>query len=274
MTRHQQGFSLVELVVAMMVLGIVGIALTRMLISDSRFVSKVEAMLNARQAARAAMNTMVVELRMVANGGLSVAEQQRVTVRVPYAMGLLCDISGTTRFASLLPSDSITMATAVPDGVGWRAEDGNYTYHSATSVSVVASAPTRCTNEGISKVTGGQYVSMTVAGDTLSVGAVFFLYQTVQFRFAGSIDLPGRLGLFRQVGTQPDEELLAPFETGSAFEFYVGTAETPDVNPPVDLSTVVGLELKLVGASDQIPQGNVDPETFTLRTRVNFLNRQ
>ncbi|MFQ6047330.1 MAG: PilW family protein, partial [Gemmatimonadales bacterium] len=62
---QERGFTLIEVMIGMVVLAILGTALTQMLLSDSRFVNRQEAMLDARQAARAAMNIMTVELRLV-----------------------------------------------------------------------------------------------------------------------------------------------------------------------------------------------------------------
>lgn len=86
MTRR--GVTLVELLVTLLVLGFLGTALARLMISNSRFVSKQEALLEARQTARAAMNVMLPELRMVSDGGLVAADPDSVTVRVPYVFGI------------------------------------------------------------------------------------------------------------------------------------------------------------------------------------------
>ncbi len=71
MTRR--GFTLVELLIAMVVTALLGVALTTLLISDSRFVSRQQAMLQARMAARASMNVMTVELQLVSDSGLIAA---------------------------------------------------------------------------------------------------------------------------------------------------------------------------------------------------------
>ncbi|MCH7715793.1 MAG: type II secretion system protein, partial [Gemmatimonadetes bacterium] len=56
MKRNSKGFTLIELLIAATVTGIMGVALTQMLIHNSRFVAQTEANMNARQVARAAMN--------------------------------------------------------------------------------------------------------------------------------------------------------------------------------------------------------------------------
>ena len=88
-----RGFSIVELLIAFVVTAILATAMTRMLLTDSRFVSKQDAMMTARQTARAAMNVMAVELRMVSDSGLVAAAAESVTVRVVYSCGSNPDYS-------------------------------------------------------------------------------------------------------------------------------------------------------------------------------------
>ena len=77
MTRNSKGFTLIELMVGMIVTGIMGVALTQMLINNSRFVAQTEAMINARQAARAALNLLGAELAMVSDSGPTPARATR-----------------------------------------------------------------------------------------------------------------------------------------------------------------------------------------------------
>ncbi len=273
MNRNTRGFTLPELLVATIVMGILGVALTGILVNDSRFVSKVDAMMNARQAARAAMNTMAVELQMVSNGGLTVATGKRVQARMPYAFGILCNRSGSLRYAVLIPTDSLMYATASPDGMAWRDASGGYTFMNISGVED-ASLTSPCTSVGIQAPMGGRAIQITIIDDTLKVADVFYLHQTVDYRFSTSVEVPGRTALWRTQGTEPWEELLAPFDLSSAFRFWVAGSDTSLVIPPSDLSLITGLDLRLVGAAEVTPQGSSEPPSFEIRTRVNFLNRQ
>lgn len=282
MMHNRRGFTLAELLIATVVMGILGVAMTRILINDSHFVSKVEAMMNARQAARAAMNTMAVELQMVSQGGLQSADPTSIGVRVPYAFGIFCNgrQSGADwiRYAVLVPSDSLMYAAATPNGVGWRDATGPYTF---SSVSDVMPAPgtlqSYCTDAGIrlpdSRFTG-QFIQMRFSADPFTAGGVFYLYEDIGYRFSTSVEVPGRLALWRLRTGSAWEELLSPFDPSSEFRFYVTGGDTAQVAPPADLSTVTGLELRLVGASEVIPQGSSTHPSFEVRTRVNFLNRR
>ena len=280
MMRNNRGFTLAELLIGTVVMAILGVALTRILIGDSRFVSKVEAMMDARQGARAAMNVMGTELQMVSRGGLIAATRTRIRVRAPYAFGTLCDRrwngSRWIRYAVLAPTDSLWYATARANGLAWRDRSGDYTF---MGVGGVRSAPDGrrnfCTDSGIrlpDATYDGQFIQMRIANDTLAVGGVFYLYQDVRYRFSTSVDVPGRLGLWRRRTGDSWYELLAPFDPASEFRFYVAGGDTSLVGPPADLTTVTGLDLRLVGASEVIPQGSPRPPAFEIQTRVNFLN--
>ncbi len=281
MTRNTRGFTLAELLVATIVMGILGVALTQILIGDSRFVSKVEAMMNARQVARAAMNTMGVELQMVSQGGLTDASRTQVRARVPYAFGILCDRVPAgprwIRYAVLVPTDSLMYANAPANGMAWRNASGDYTFHDRNP-RVRDGNPARmalCTSEGIrTNLPKSRFIRMRISDDTLTAGDVFYLYQDIRYLFYTSVEVPGRLGLWRRRGGSIREELLTPFDPSSGFRFYVAGRDTSQIAPPADLTTVTGLEMVLVGASEVTPQGSPAPPSFEIRTRVNFLNRR
>ena len=87
---NSRGFTLVELLVGTVVMSVLGIALVRMMLSDTRFVSKQEAMVSARQTSRGTLNTMDVELRMISDSGLVTARPDSVRAHIPYAFGVSC----------------------------------------------------------------------------------------------------------------------------------------------------------------------------------------
>jgi prepilin-type N-terminal cleavage/methylation domain-containing protein len=268
---NSRGFTLIELLLAMTLTAILATALVRILLSDSRFVSLQDSMMAARNTARAAQNVLSVELRMVPDGGLVAAAAESVTVRVPYAFGIGCGIDGEDRVAALIPSDSLMYATAVPDGLMRREANGNYVQQNiigTTNSSNLAS----CTTNGVSLVPGGNLISIEPYA-AFQAGQIFFLYQTISFKFAASTDLPGRIGLWRRVNSNAYEELVAPFDSTTRFRFLVGSDPQPVDAVPADLSTIAGLEIRLVSESYVIPQGKSDYADFELPLQVAFLNR-
>jgi hypothetical protein len=95
----------------------------------------------------------------------------------------------------------------------------------------------------------------------------------MRYSFAPSGQLPGRIGLWRTVlATGRRDELVAPFDTSAKFQFLVGASLTLTGTPPANLTTVYGLRLVLVAASEQPPEGRANPTTFNLTTNVLFRN--
>ncbi len=271
-----RGFTLAELLVAMAVMAILGTALARLIISNSRFVSQQEAMLEAREAARAAMHSISSELRMVGDGGLLAAAAESVKVRVPIAFGMTCRTSGGAVVASMLPVDSATYASAAPAGLAWRDATGSYTVITL-SITVSASTDTAaCSVDSIRVVPGGWLIEITgiPGGQRPPSGSIFYIFEIITYSFRPSAELPGRIGLWRRTGSAPYEELVAPFDSTARFAFLLGANLDPTETVPADLDSVRGLELRLVGASDYPPQGRSSPSRFNLRTRVAFMNKR
>ncbi len=270
--KSRKGLTLTELMIAMVVVAILGTALVQMLVRNSRYVSRVDAMMNARQGARAAMNVVAANLRMVTAAGLLEATPKKVRVQVPYAWGVACLSVGGTTTLSLLPTDSMTYAAADPDGMAWWDVTTSKYQTIAPVDDLGPTDATLCAGEGITLVPGGSYVSILTLGDWPWPGSVTYLYEDLIYEFKASTELPGRIGLHVEQNGIPSE-LLAPFDTSAGFRFLIGPDLTPQANPPGDLSTVRGLELKLVGASEAAPQGGEAPQTFDLRSRILFVNR-
>jgi len=271
----RRGFTLVELLIAVIVAGILGTALARLLVSDSRFAARQQAMLSARSTARTALNWMAVELRAISDGGLLGASRDTVAVRMPYAFGTACNKGGADMLMALVPTDSLLYSLAIPDGLAWRRSTGTYAFVSGVSVSVSSDSAT-CAADSIRVISGGRLVG--VAGVPSGApfqpvpGSIAYLYQTVSYKFAPSTDLPGRIGLWRKAGAAAYEELVTPFDTTAGFGFLVGSSFAALDDPPADLSTVSGLELRLVGASEFVPRGADRAQMFELVTQIRFAN--
>jgi Tfp pilus assembly protein PilX len=270
---RRSGISLVELLVAMTLLGFVGLSILRTFTSQARFADLQTKRLDARAVSRAPVNLLMSEARMVETGsGVVSASASSVTLRVPVVMGLVCGNTGGATVLSLMPVDSAVLASASISGHAYRQESGVYAYTEA-SVTMSAATNSTCADESITTVGGGQMVYVTPQMPVGAVGTVAFLYQRVRYDFTNSTAFAGRVGLWRTQETSgATEELAAPFDAASRFRFYRLDQDTVDTGVPT-LSEIRGIGLELVGASERARFGRQTPETSRLQTAVFFMNR-
>jgi prepilin-type N-terminal cleavage/methylation domain-containing protein len=291
--RIRRGFTLVEIVITLTILGIVGAGLVKLILVQARFSESQMALRNARTVSRNAMNIMLTDLRMVQDkGGLLAASPESVTVRIPLAFGLVCTTGAPT--ISLLPVDSAMSAMAVYAGYAVRdSVSGEYSYTPTASptpvnnLTPITVTPNPCTMAGISPATYGtrtsRIVSLTdVPSGTSNVGWPAFIYQVVTYKFAASSAFPGanRRGLWRLVKSNNPaapvtDEIIAPFDSATAkFRFYVLNADVAQDAVPANLNDVRGVELVLAGSSNQPLSAGAQTKQATMVTGVFFKNRR
>jgi len=275
----RRGFSLVELTVALVISGIIGVALTRLIISQARFVSVGDAMMRTRSGARAALLAVATELRAVGDSGVIQAAPESITVRVPHAFGIACQQTGGTTVVALLPTDSAEFANASLSGYAWRDSTATWHYLAGATLASASASTAFCTGAAppVSVLSAPGWPARAIAvspNDPLTpVGATVFLYHTVRYAFAPSGELAGRRGLWRtEIGTGLREEIAMPFDNSSAFQFIVGPALTLQLTPPADLRQLYGVRLDVVMESERPPQGRSTNVRFNLPLQIVFRN--
>ena len=255
----RRGFTLAELLVGMVVLGVIGAALTRLFLSQSRFYDQEAQLRRARLVSRMAINTMLSDVRMVeATGGLVSATPTQVTMRVPYAMGVVCANTGAQTTLSLWPVDSTVYATAGFSGYGWRDSLGNVTYVEA-GTAVANDNASLCVAANVVTLPGGRVVGVrpplpATLPTVTAVGTTVALWRTT-------------------VVTGQTDELVAPFDTSAKFRFFVVGSDTAQAAVPSLLTNVRGLELGLTSQSDRAPEGATAPRQAQVVTAVFFNNQ-
>ena len=121
LTKPRRGMSLPEMLIAIVVFGIIGTASVRVLLSQTRYYDVQLKKRAARSVSRASVNMMLSELRMMESAaGVEAASATSITLRVPYAMGMVCGASGAAAVVALLPADSTVLANATASGHAWR----------------------------------------------------------------------------------------------------------------------------------------------------------
>jgi hypothetical protein len=267
------------LLIGMVILAIVGLALTGTLRSQARYFDHQKTSTLARAVARGPINRVVSDLRMVeARGGMISATSAQIEVRVPYAMGVVCGAgpNNTSTHVSLLPVDSAMFAAPGYSGYAWRGGDGVYRYKDDNNTKDVGTQSV-CTDSQIGVLTaeGAKTIKLSpMLPDTASYGTPVFLYRKIRYKFAASGMVPGAVGLWRtRMENGQSEELAAPYDATAKFRFFVGSSMTAQDNPPGDLSTVRGIELNMTAMSERAPSGAAAKQKAPFITAVFFKNR-
>ena len=282
-SRARRGFTIIELLVGIVLFAIVGALFTRLLTVQGRFFDRQGMGNAARNVSRASLNRVVSDFRMIeATGGVIAASSTSLTIRIPFAIGVMCANDAGSTVLSLLPVDSTTYANAGFYGYAWRNfNTGVYSYVESPATEVLgdAAAIATCTGVNITTVTNGKVVRVTpVLPVNAGLGTPVFLYSKVRYEFKASAAVPGKLGLYRTTiapnGALPSEELVAPFANTASWKFFtVNGGSVALVNPPANLADIRGLELHLDGISENIAPGQVTNETAPFTTAVFFKNR-
>jgi hypothetical protein len=276
--RIRHGISLTELLVGMVVLGIAGLSIARLMMFQSRYFERQSAAIQARSISRGPLMRLVADLRMVESaGGVIAASDTSLTVRAPYALGVTCTNIAGSMYVSLLPVDSAMYEGPGFSGYAWRQTNGSYTYVESGSplinildlnVCNIAVVSTLLTDQGrIAKI------PTPLADPPLSLGTPVFFFRRIRYTFAPSMSVPGTKALYRTVlATGSTEELAAPFASTAKFRYFT-TGRTPQANPPADLSTIRGVQLVLDGMSERVPTGALAKQKAQFTTAVYFKNR-
>jgi type II secretory pathway pseudopilin PulG len=279
----RSGISLVEVIIALTLASVLGATATAAFVTQSRFFDAQEKVDFARGVSRGAMNMIVTELRMLEQGGGIVsATRRRITVRAPYALGVVC---GNTLALTIsrLPADPMALETADYSGLAYRNRaTGTYTYveDKTTKPTPWKKGEITCAANGIAVYvdkggdSDGRVLEGSLPNPAPEIGAPVFLFQRVTYEFKASVTAPGRTGLWRRTEeTGIDEELVAPFDTTAGFRFYVNDAAVPTAEVPAQLNSITGIELNLDGLTEHAGNGGA-ARSVPLTTSVFFKNRR
>jgi prepilin-type N-terminal cleavage/methylation domain-containing protein len=272
----RRGFSMVELLVGMVIFAIIGAAFTKLMTTQGKFFDRQGLSNAARNVSRASLNRVVSDFRMIeATGGVVAATPTSLTVRIPFAIGVMCASANGRTHVTLLPVDSMAYASSNFYGYAWRNfTTGAYSYVEGGGTQVANGDAAVCTGQNITTVTNGRVVGLQpVAPVGASLGTPIFLYARVRYEFKASGIIPGKIGLFRtQIAA--NEELVAPFAATASWKFFVlNGGSVAQTNAPAQLSDIRGLELHLDGLSEYRAPGQSTYESAPFTTAVFFKNR-
>jgi len=230
--RSDAGFTLVEMLIATAISGIVGAAVVSLILGQNRFYAKVDATVTAEQNLRAVGDLIGSELRMGRPGDLIAATADSVSVRFDIYRAVVCDSTGAGQ-AVLYMYDSVPNPSVASGFVGTafvEAYDTTFAYQDAWTGTVAATgsgpkatcqaagAPDTAANTAYRTITGWSGFPEGVP----ERGAIVRRYGQLTYRFGTSMIGSGR-AVFR--GSQ---ELAGPFSSTSSFRYVMsdGTVAT------------------------------------------------
>ncbi|MEX2109405.1 MAG: type II secretion system protein [Gemmatimonadaceae bacterium] len=276
----RRGFTLLELLVGMVIFSIIGAAFTQLLTVQGRFFDKQGMRNAARNVSRGALNRVVSDFRMIeSTGGVIAASPTSLTLRIPFAMGVVCASNASSTAVSMLPVDSVIYNAPGFYGYAWRnAVTGAYTYTENQAVHDKTSGQNACNSVAITTLPEGRAARLTPVVAGSSLGTPVFLFRRIRYEFKASTAVPGKVGLYRTIifkdGSEEAEELVAPFGSTARYRFFVvGNNLTAQDDPPALLSDIRGIELHLDGVSEGTAAGKSTPESAPFTTAVFFKNR-
>lgn len=286
-SRARSGVTLPELLIGLVVVAIVAGALVKLLLVQSRFSDSQAAYRDSRSVSRDAYNIMMTDLRMVQDTlAIQGASKDSITVRVPYAYGIVCGTTAGITTVSLVPTDSALYALATYGGVAYRdSASGVFQFlpKGGSGAVTPALSTTTCSDSvagpGVDLVTfkgrSGTTVTVTPSLGAAQPGNPMFLWQEITYVFAPSVAYGSNVrGLFRRVTGGPTDEIIAPFDTSARFRFYVLNNDVSQTNAPSNLNTIRGLDLRLNAMSPRIPSGSTTPKLTKVMTAVYFKDRR
>jgi prepilin-type N-terminal cleavage/methylation domain-containing protein len=287
---RRAGFTLVELLVALVIAGLLTTALWQMVRAQTRFAAVESQREDAQANGRAALDVITGDVRAALPQGLISAKDSVLVMALPKAWGVLCAASTANSFIAAFPTmaaDAFTVlanggtgvvvntsATSTPNWLPRPALDGTRaTVTAAATVNTAANCATASGTVTAYQVTGTNF-------PVAAAGSLVALYQLVRYDVGIS---DGRYWVRRSNGlsaanTFSMTPLAGPLSAadGLRFTYYTGAAATL-VNPApgntiATLDALSRIKLRVVTVSSGSYGGttttNRDSATIVLRNRV------
>lgn len=259
MRRHEDGFTLIELILALVLAGFVGTLVFQMLSSQGRFAQMQSSREEVQQNARAALDLVTSELRVVPRGAIVRADPNRIVAEVPLAWGLLCgpptSTSANIIVPDVLPATSSAVQLAMSDSVTgeWTRTAAPTEANPGLSVALAdAATTTACRGAaGLNAMGEGTVYSLSGSGfsSTAARGSTVYLFRRVEYMVGTSEGFPGnwllrRWGAGQSQATQPVAGPLTG--EGILFNYFLDDATSPGSAPgtdPVALNRVTRIQV-------------------------------
>jgi len=185
-------------------------------------------------------------------GGLIVAGRRTLTLRSPIAVGVICSRQGGGDGDVQTEGGEAGLDTVEVAGVALRDSlTGAWTYAPATWSYVNGadgSSPGRCADNGADTTNAASEFHRIRQLDLLFaptpvIGDVLMLYRETTFKIQNSQLEPGRLGLFRRIGSGPFVEFATGMDVNAGFQYRTGGSTYADTIIAASLPSIDGIRI-------------------------------
>ena len=275
----RRGFSLVEMIIVLVLAGIVSTAAFGMFTTQNRMNAAMTALGESQESARSAVQLAAGELRSASGGSLITARADRLVVRVPLVVGMVCGIINANMSAVFFPlngSPPLDFRTDI-DAFDVRSEYGTWSVHMQPRASDHfngrASRQPCIDAGGGTAGTDDDYATMRV-GNGATLGSAVRLFREISYYFSTSTLDTSRRAFYRSAQGE-QIELAQGFSDDTRFEYLVSgdTAwQTTVASNRLEDVTAVRLVAEVVGegASGSVTQN----ATFSLSREIQLRNAQ
>lgn len=200
--------------------------------------------------ARSVTEMVADDLRSVVPGGFLVAQSNRMVIRRPLAVGVVCDIYGSVHTVHI-PGGRDGFRTGDVSGFGLRASDGTWTFTNASWGSMFVGtsfAAFLCAGEGADTVGArsdfhlfGDLASMS--GMSVSIGDVIMFYRNLEITFGTSQIHPATRALYRGTAGGTLVEFATGLDDDARFNYRTGDSNYVASVTGADLGAIDGVRV-------------------------------
>lgn len=279
------GFTLIEALVAMTLSAVLITLATSVFLVQHRLYENVAARSQVQESARSVAELVSSELRPASRGAVTLAESQRLAVRTPQAVGMICGVSSGA-VQVFLPLSGEGVVTSEVTGYGIRESNGVWSFYpKAWSELYVSSGSSTsrstCADQGADTANAAPADFFQLSGPDNEpspvpvVGDLLMIYREVEYSIASSGLEDGALGLFRGLTGETPVEFATGISADAGFQYRL-EGQTSFQSPVTgsDLADIVSVRLVSVATETQSSSGGEDPYSYGFTVDIPLRNVQ
>jgi len=268
------GFSLVEMVIVLVLAGLVSTAAISMFSTQNQLNAAMTALGESQENARSAVQLAATELRSASGGSVVTARSDRLVLRMPIMMGIICGEVNASTKAVYFPMDGrvIDLRRDV-DGYAFRSAFGdwstNYRVHAADAFR--GSSRQVCVTAGNGAPgTDADYATLRVGG---TIGNAVMLYREITYYFAASALDASRRAFYRGRAGE-FIELAQGFSSSTRFEYQLANGSWTATPRSADLRDIQAIRLLAEVVAEGSSGSATEDATFSLVREIQLRNTQ